>query len=118
MSRRISVASVVGTLGGSKGVSTGGATPAASNAGDDYLGRLLKYIPAELIGLYLAARGVVPATERNIDRILWIVAAMTWLLVPIYLYFATSRNRQTALWWQIVLGTLAFPVWLFAIGGR
>src|ERR1035437_9230570 len=85
---------------------------------DDYLGRLLKYIPAELVGLYLAARGVVPATATDLDTTLWIVALVTWVLVPIYLFVVTSRGGQKPLFWQITLGTIAFPVWVFSIGGH
>lgn len=85
---------------------------------DDYLGRLLKYIPAELVGLYLAARGVVPATATDLDTTLWIVALVTWILVPVYLYVVTSRGGQKPLFWQITLGTIAFPVWVFSIGGH
>ena len=85
---------------------------------DDYLGRLLKYIPAELVGLYLAARGVVPETTPDLNTTLWIIALVTWILVPIYLYVVTSRGGQKPLFWQITLGTIAFPVWVFSIGGH
>jgi hypothetical protein len=93
-------------------------TAVAANVADGYLGRLLKYIPAELVGLYLAAKGVVPVNQPDSDQVLWTVAAFTWFLVPIYLYFATSRNKQKPLLLQVILGTIAFPVWIFAVGGR
>ena len=82
------------------------------------LGRLLKYIPAELVGVYLAAKGIIPPNQPDIDGILWVVAIVTWGLVPVYLYLTTSYNKQRPLWLQIILGTVAFPVWVFAIGGR
>lgn len=92
----------------------GGTTPTP----DDYLGRLLKYIPAELVGLYLAARGVVPQNAPDLDKTLWIIALVTWVLVPIYLFVVTSRGGQKPLFWQITLATIAFPVWVFSIGGH
>jgi hypothetical protein len=85
---------------------------------DDYVGRLLKYIPAELVGLYLAARGVVPDNANDLDETLWIIALVTWILVPIYLYVVTTRGHQEPLFWQITFGTIAFPVWVFSIGGH
>ncbi len=66
-------------------------------APDDYVGRLLKYIPSELVGLYLAARGVVPDNTNDLDETLWIIALVTWILVPIYLYVVTTRGRQKPL---------------------
>jgi len=83
---------------------------------DDYLGRLLKYIPAEIVALYIAARGVVPQDAE--PEVLWAVAAAAWILVPIYLWIATKRGGKGPLVLQIILGTLAFPVWVFAIGGE
>jgi hypothetical protein len=87
---------------------------------EDFLGRLLKYIPAEIVGLYLAARGVVPTksgADDDATTVLWIIAAACWLLVPIYMWVATTRNGQKPLLVQIALATVAFPVWVFAIAG-
>jgi len=82
---------------------------------DDFLGRLLKYIPAEIVGLYLAVRGVIkPDASPNV--FLW-AAIITWILVPVYFWFATTRGGASPLLKQIVLATLAFPVWVIAIGG-
>jgi hypothetical protein len=82
---------------------------------DDFLGRLVKYIPAELVGLYVAARGVIPKTAEA--SVFWTVATLTWLFVPIYFWFVTSRDGKRPLKMQILLATLAFPIWVFAIGG-
>jgi hypothetical protein len=84
---------------------------------DDYLGRLLKYIPAELVALYLAAKGVVPANLADSNSTLWIIVVITWLLVPIYMYVVTTKDGGSPLKWQIFLASIAFPVWVFAVGG-
>jgi len=87
--------------------------------GDDYLGRLAGYIPAEIIGLYLATSGIVPLKAPNVPNYpaLWVIFAITFLFVPLYFLFATTRNRKKPLWPQVVLATVAYPVWVFAIGG-
>jgi hypothetical protein len=82
---------------------------------DDFLGRLVKYIPAEVIGLYIACRGVIPKDASVTPY--WVVATLSWIFVPIYMWFATSRRGQSPLKIQILLATLAFPIWIFAIGG-
>jgi hypothetical protein len=83
---------------------------------DGYLDRLLKYIPAEVVAFYVAARGVVP--EDAEPEILWIVALAAWVLVPIYFWIATKSDGKGPLMLQVVLGSVAFPVWVFAIGGE
>jgi hypothetical protein len=86
---------------------------------DDYLGRMAKYIPAEIVGLYLATAGMVPARPNGHPycTALWIVFAINFTLVPFYFWFATTRDSQKPLLAQIVFASVAFPVWVFAIGG-
>jgi hypothetical protein len=104
------------------GFAVGGAAatpePEVAARKEDFMGRLLKYIPAEIVGLYLAAKGVVVgAAGDDANTILWAVASLSWLLVPVYLWVATSRDGQKPLLIQILLASIAFPVWVFAISG-
>ena len=93
----------------------GGPAPAVE---DDYVGRLVKYIPAEIIALYLGVANVIPVTDSSYHLALWIVAGVTTVITPIYMWFATrSKTGQPTLWSQIIIATLVFPVWVFAIGG-
>jgi hypothetical protein len=48
---------------------------------------------------------------------LWIVFLINCVFVPLYFVFATTRDKRGVLWPQVVLASLAFPVWVFAIGG-
>lgn len=92
--------------------------PVRRKGGDDYLGRLAKYIPAEIVGLYLATAGMVPVTAPERRAVLWTIFALCFVFVPVYFFFATTeRNKKKPLWTQIVLATIAYPVWVFAIGG-
>jgi len=91
---------------------------APSSAGDDYVGRLLKYIPAEIVGFYLAAAGLIsPSPGAPYYNGLWLVFGLGFILVPIYFWITTSRQGKPALWSQIILATIAYPIWVFAIGG-
>jgi len=93
--------------------------PYLGKKGEDYLGRLSKYIPAEIVGLYLTTAGIIPKNQDGSPKCLamWIVFMINFALVPIYFYFATSRGAKKPLWPQIILASIAFPVWVFAIGG-
>ena len=96
---------------------TGAGTAAAT--ADNYLGRLVKYIPAEIVALYLGIAGVIPKLDDGNTnyRALWIIFLITQCLVPIYLFLVTKRERKKPLWPQIFLSTIAFPIWVFALGG-
>jgi hypothetical protein len=86
---------------------------------DDYLARLVKYIPSEIVGLYIAAAGFVPQVDNRPEPAVWWVFAACAVLTPLYLAFVTKDPTQQKgpLWVQVVLGTIAFPVWVFALGG-
>lgn len=86
-------------------------------AGDGYLDRLIKYIPAEIVALYLGASNVVPQTDRNRHAALWIIAGLAAACTPVYIYFTTRKKGAPTLWSQIVISSIAFPVWVYAIGG-
>lgn len=94
-----------------------GANVIVTPTADDYLGRLLKYIPAELVALYLAAKGVVPSNRPDSNVTLWVIAGVTWILVPVYMYTVNTKEGGVPLPWQIFLASVAFPVWIIAIGG-
>lgn len=78
------------------------------------LGRLVKYIPSEIVALYLAVSGPIPKADVTT---LWWVFLLCAVITPIYLFFTTKDRTKGVLWVQVILGTFAFPVWVFAIGG-
>ena len=103
------------------GARPGTARPAAQDppAVDDYLGRLVKYVPAEIIALYLTVAGIIPPTPtgRPNTTALWVVFFGCLVLVPVFTWVATTRHGRPPLIPQVVISTLAFPVWVLAIGG-
>jgi hypothetical protein len=106
----------------SRRIETGVMAPAAVGGAaapteDDYLGRLAKYIPAEIVGLYVAMVAAAPATDLHYKTILWVIFFLNALLVPIYMLIITSREGKGVLWLQVGLSTLSFPIWAFAMGG-
>jgi hypothetical protein len=91
------------------------------SGGDGYIDRLLKYIPAEIIALYLGAANVVPVSDpshpHQQEIATWAIAALAALATPLYLYITTRKKGAPNVWSQIIIGSIAFPVWVFAIGG-
>ena len=88
---------------------------------DDYLGRLVKYIPTEIVGGYVATLGFVPPPARNKSAgvVMWLVFAGGWIVTPLFLGFAAWEPKagKGTLWIQVLLGSVAFPVWALALGG-
>ena len=91
------------------------------NRSDDYLSRVLKYIPSEIVMAYIAIEGVLrtsynPAVWAERQMLLKLslgVAATLTIITPFWLYRVMRVRRGT----QILLSTLSVPVWLFAMGG-
>jgi hypothetical protein len=118
MSRRVGTGAAVAGSPVTR-VTVAAASAPADTGVDDYLGRLLKYIPAEIVGFYLVAAGLIsPKPDTPNVAGLWVVFALGFVLCVLYFWIATSRDEgKRPLWSQIVLATIAYPVWVFAVGG-
>jgi hypothetical protein len=83
---------------------------------DDYIGRLLKYVPTEVVALYVTLTGMV-ASGRSDDNprtaLYWSIFALLLIGTPIYL----ARVEGVAKKQQLLVSTVAFFVWVFALGG-
>lgn len=81
---------------------------------DDLYARLLKYIPAPLIGLYLmAVNAIAGATSGNLERGLsWATLAVFAIAVPVYL-----RKRGVVRRAQFIISLAAFAAWAAASPG-
>jgi hypothetical protein len=80
----------------------------------DRIEAVAKYIPAEILAFYVP---VVPAIEllknAQLHPVLQQIAFwLCWALVPAYfLWIGKGDDRK---WRQVVLSTLAFPIWAYA----
>jgi hypothetical protein len=83
---------------------------------DGYKERLLKYIPAEVITLYMALRSVVE-TAVGVKS----VRAAAWVIFVAGVVSTIVQLRQSMTipnYKQIAISTLAFVIWALAIGGQ
>jgi hypothetical protein len=112
----------------SRRIETGSRIPARADGkpalmlGDEssYLGRLIGYIPSEMVALYLFCTGVASSGARSAHTKLvasWLITAIVWVLTPIYMWIVTGRGPKGPLWPQIILASIAYPVWVYATGG-
>ena len=94
---------------------------AAGEAGEDYVTRVAKYIPGEIIAGYIAVIALVQATAstgtptRTSVILGFLVFFAGWLSTPLYLWkVGRPVGRQ---WYQLVISSLAFPLWAYVLGG-
>lgn len=76
-----------------------------------FLQNLVKLIPVEIVALWAIISGFIPATATALS--VWIVFGALIVLVPFYIIFAMGVRK----WDQVILMTIAFPIWVFAVGG-
>jgi hypothetical protein len=85
----------------------------APPAEDKYKDRLLKYIPGEVVTLYLtltALQDTVTGLPWWLGWAIFLVCAVgTWF----YLHVVLNVNDRT----QLIISTISFGVWVFALGG-
>jgi len=82
---------------------------------DQYVDRLLKYIPAEIVTLYIFVLGIIQNLRGSGEKedIHWIVFAVFCILTYLYL----RKMLHVAKIQQLIISVLAYAVWVFALGG-
>jgi hypothetical protein len=87
--------------------------PAAPKA-DDYFGRLVKYVPPDVIAAYVAIEGAIGAAGApGVVQLGWIVFIVMLVATPLYLWRVGGVRKIP----QLLISTLAFVVWALAFSG-
>jgi hypothetical protein len=82
---------------------------------DNYSDKLLKYIPAEIVAVYIFVEGLILSSPApgTLSGLYWIVFIAFCILTPLYLWKIQKVTKLT----QLIIATVAFAVWVFALGG-
>jgi hypothetical protein len=107
------------------------ARPAAAPGGDDALTSLTKYIPTEVLTLYLPAVAIVAAIDE--PKVLlgkklayWIFSLGLTPLISLLVYMRRRALTSLGLWpswaqfplWSLIAATVAFSAWALALPGN
>ena len=96
------------------------ADPAAqpNNNFTDYLNKVSRLIPSEVIAGYLTMFGLVHAikSDQLQDIFSWIVFAVGLILTPLYLNMVADENKPKRN--HLILSTIAFIVWAYVTTGE
>lgn len=86
-----------------------------------YVSKLIKLIPAESIGLFVTIDNIIKSTRANANPIPDTVSWITFIVligVTVFITYLTSNNKNLKIAYkQIIISTIAFIVWVFALGG-
>ncbi|NMG59704.1 hypothetical protein E1H12_14555 [Geitlerinema sp. P-1104] len=84
---------------------------------DGYFDRLIKYIPSEIIGFWLAISGIIKSSEDGQEtRLLWIFFVVGIILTAGWIFKQTYDPQKPIALTQIAISSGAFVVWVFATG--
>lgn len=87
---------------------------------DGWATRLAKLMPAEALGLYGAASGMIPAVSAELtassrNKVLWVVAIVCLLFSAAIRWQATTQNGKPQIK-AIAISSISFLIWLVALG--
>jgi branched-subunit amino acid transport protein len=80
---------------------------------DSYTSRLLKYIPAEILALFLTLDTVMRSAGQVSSPLHWAIFIAGIPATVVYLH-RVEKVRKRA---QLVISAVAFAVWVFALPG-
>jgi hypothetical protein len=83
---------------------------------DEYVDKLTKLIPAEVVAIYIPGLALVPEASKN-GLLGWMITCL--LLVVVFRYYATAKSTPTkgANWPLIGISLISFLVWAYYLGG-
>jgi hypothetical protein len=87
---------------------------------DGYFDRIIKYIPSDLVGAWVAITGILKSFQKidpNFMIIQWIVFSLGVIFTTLWTWRQTTEPGKPLAVLQILMSTLAFIVWVIALGG-
>jgi hypothetical protein len=90
------------------------------NQVDGYFDRVIKYIPADVVGAWIAVIGIIKSAAANdapASRVLWIAFAVGVVATGLWTWRQTSLPGLPPATTQIVVSMVSFSIWVIALGG-
>lgn len=85
---------------------------------DTYFDRVIKYIPADIVGAWVAITGLVTgAANVATGTIHWIMFVVMTALTALWTLKQTAVPNRPPATTQAAIATGSFVVWVFALGG-
>ncbi len=82
----------------------------------DYLDRLMRMIPGEVVGLYLVGNGIIPPAEGGVQAV-WAVVCLIGVIFTRLFGTADPANNRPAQVPVVAISSVAFAIWVYSLGG-
>jgi hypothetical protein len=86
---------------------------------DTYFDRVVKYIPADVVSAWVFVSATINGSPEDTPKatLFWIAFACGLVLTALWTKKHTSEPGRPVAFTQIAISTIAFGVWVFALGG-
>ncbi len=86
---------------------------------DTYFDKVIKYIPADIVGAWVAVDGLIEGAGENVaqNTSLWVAFIIGILITAFWTHKQTQQPKKPPAITQIAISTVAFIVWVYASGG-
>src|SRR3954470_23149525 len=87
---------------------------------DGYFDRVIKYVPSDIVGAWIAVTGIINSLDRtdpNKEVVHWTVFIVGVLLAVAWTWRQTTEPGKPTATLQITMSAIAFVVWVAALGG-
>lgn len=82
---------------------------------DDYRDRLIKYIPADVVAIYLSLLALIKTANPDKTPIIRVEWAIFWIIFVVSIPWQI-RVMKIDKWQQVAIGTVAFVIWAISLG--
>jgi hypothetical protein len=92
----------------------------SSNPTEQYIAKIIRYIPGSIIAGYTSMLGLVTQAEPYQLHLSWAIFAFCLLLAPLYVMFVPDsipNNKDCSKRFHVIASFISFAVWGFALGG-
>ncbi len=86
---------------------------------DTYFDKVIKYIPADIVAAWTFVQGLVASAGDDTPKatILWMAYGFGLVVTALWTHRQTREREMPVAKTQIAISTLAFGVWVLALGG-
>lgn len=92
------------------------AQPSGQEQLRDYLDRLMRMIPGEVVGLYLVGFGIIPSDQGGVQAV-WAIVCLIGVVFTRLFGTADPANDKPAQIPVVVISSIAFVIWVYSLGG-
>jgi hypothetical protein len=94
----------------------GGAAQEKPTPIQSYMERLVKLIPAEVVGLYLVGQGIIPQNEKA-AIIVWSIVCLGLVVLVRAKATGDRANAISPQWGAVAVSAISFVIWVYNMPG-